>query len=79
MTQLLWKPSVRLGVGVSRCNDGMYKVVANFDDAGNYIGQFLKNLPTITEEHKAEAAKAEAKAQEEENKLFSMPMFQDFF
>lgn len=31
MTQLLWKSSTKLGVGISKTPNGMYNVVANYD------------------------------------------------
>lgn len=48
MTQLLWKSSSKLGVGVSQGADGNYYVVANYDPAGNVMGKFTNNLPEIT-------------------------------
>lgn len=49
MTQLLWKSSSKLGVGVSQDARGMYYVVANYDPAGNFMGRFMQNLPKITQ------------------------------
>lgn len=48
MTQLLWNSSLKMGVGVSLGADGMYYVVANYDPAGNVVGEFMNNLPEIT-------------------------------
>jgi len=55
MTQLLWKSSTKLGVGVSKNPNGMYNVVANYDPSGNVIGYFKDNLPEIKQENIEEA------------------------
>lgn len=51
MTQLLWKSSLKMGVGVSKIPNGIYKyvVVANYDPAGNVVGNFFNNLPKLTQ------------------------------
>lgn len=49
MTQLLWKSSKKLGVGISKGKNGMYNVVANYDPVGNIGNNFKTNLPTITQ------------------------------
>jgi pathogenesis-related protein 1 len=38
-TQMVWKNTKEVGVGVSVCRDGGIIVVANYYPAGNYIGQ----------------------------------------
>lgn len=48
MTQLLWKSSQKLGVGVSVGANHMYYIVANYDPPGNIKGVFKRNLPIIT-------------------------------
>ncbi|XP_025204255.1 putative uncharacterized protein DDB_G0286901 [Melanaphis sacchari] len=58
MTQLLWKPSTKLGVGVSQNPNGMYNVVANYDPRGNILGYFKDNLPEIKQEDIEEAKKS---------------------
>ncbi|XP_001948456.2 uncharacterized protein LOC100162791 isoform X1 [Acyrthosiphon pisum] len=55
MTQLLWKSSTKLGVGVSKSSNGMYNVVANYDPSGNVRGFFKDNLPEIKQEDIEEA------------------------
>ncbi|XP_075229267.1 uncharacterized protein LOC142328952 isoform X2 [Lycorma delicatula] len=47
MTQVLWKTSQRLGVGVARNTDGQTYVVCNYDPAGNYVGTYARNVPPI--------------------------------
>jgi len=60
MTQLLWKKSNKLGVGVSKNpENGMYYVVANYDPKGNLLDHFKENLPEITEEDIDEAKVAD--------------------
>ena len=39
-TQMVWKNTREVGVGVSVCKDGGLIVVANYYPAGNYIDQF---------------------------------------
>uniref|UniRef100_A0A182NHH2 SCP domain-containing protein n=1 Tax=Anopheles dirus TaxID=7168 RepID=A0A182NHH2_9DIPT len=46
-TQVVWKDSRELGVGVARNRSGQVFVVANYDPPGNYIGSFAKNVPPI--------------------------------
>jgi len=50
MTQLLWKASTRLGVGISKNPKSKYKyiVIANYNPPGNVLGKFKNNLPKIT-------------------------------
>ena len=42
-TQLVWKNSKYLGIGVGRSSSGVY-VCADYDPLGNYPGQFRKNV-----------------------------------
>ncbi|XP_022166721.1 uncharacterized protein LOC111031189 isoform X2 [Myzus persicae] len=67
MTQLLWKSSTKLGVGVSKNSaNGMYNVVANYDPAGN-LGSFYKeNVPDIKQEDIEEAKESQAEQAEQE-------------
>uniref|UniRef100_A0AAG5DD05 SCP domain-containing protein n=1 Tax=Anopheles atroparvus TaxID=41427 RepID=A0AAG5DD05_ANOAO len=46
-TQVIWKDSRELGVGVARNRSGQVFVVANYDPPGNYIGSFSKNVPPV--------------------------------
>lgn len=46
-TQLVWKSSTKLGLGLAY-NGIKYYVVANYQAPGNYLGQFLTNvLPKV--------------------------------
>ena len=39
-TQMVWKKTTHVGVGVAVCKNGQLIVVANYYPAGNYMGQF---------------------------------------
>jgi hypothetical protein len=43
-TQVVWRASRRLGVGRAVAGDGAVYVVANYDPAGNMIGQYANNV-----------------------------------
>lgn len=43
-TQVVWKSSLEIGVGMDRASDGSFYVVANYSPAGNVIGQFEENV-----------------------------------
>ncbi|XP_055529626.1 uncharacterized protein LOC129721273 [Wyeomyia smithii] len=43
-TQVVWKDSRELGVGMASNRSGQIFVVANYDPPGNYIGSFAKNV-----------------------------------
>lgn len=38
-TQMVWKNTTHVGVGVAICSDGGIIIVANYNPAGNYIGE----------------------------------------
>lgn len=38
-TQMVWKNTTHVGIGVAICADGGIIIVANYNPAGNYIGQ----------------------------------------
>jgi pathogenesis-related protein 1 len=38
-TQMVWRKSTEMGVGVAKCRNGGYIVVANYNPAGNMIGE----------------------------------------
>lgn len=42
-TQVVWKSSKQLGVGVA-CKDGRTVVVTNYDPPGNYMGRYKENV-----------------------------------
>lgn len=47
-TQLIWKDSTMLCVGMKKNSRGQVYVVCNYDPPGNYIGEFSKKVPPPT-------------------------------
>lgn len=43
-TQVVWKDSKTLGVGICRNNRGQVYVVCNYDPPGNYTGRYSANV-----------------------------------
>uniref|UniRef100_A0ABD2XRK6 SCP domain-containing protein n=1 Tax=Trichogramma kaykai TaxID=54128 RepID=A0ABD2XRK6_9HYME len=43
-TQVVWRDSLELGVGMARNRNGEVYVVANYNPAGNYLGSFTENV-----------------------------------
>lgn len=39
-TQMIWKNTKEIGVGMATCADGKVIVVANYNPAGNYMGEY---------------------------------------
>ena len=47
-TQVVWRDSTELGVGMARNRNGEVYVVCNYNPAGNFLGSFTENvLPPI--------------------------------
>lgn len=46
-TQVVWKASRELGVGVEKNRNGQIFVVASYWPAGNYIGSFINNVHPV--------------------------------
>jgi uncharacterized protein YkwD len=44
-TQVIWKSTTDVGFGRSKSRSGAYYGVANYYKAGNFQGEFLKNVP----------------------------------
>lgn len=38
-TQMVWKSTKYVGMRISKCTNGNYIIVANYDPAGNYMGE----------------------------------------
>lgn len=38
-TQMVWRNTTQIGIGVARCPNGAYIVVANYNPPGNYVGE----------------------------------------
>ncbi|KAE8750929.1 hypothetical protein FOCC_FOCC002357 [Frankliniella occidentalis] len=47
-SQMVWKESKELGLGIARSKNGRTIIVANYHPRGNYIGQFADNVPRPT-------------------------------
>ncbi|XP_076665297.1 uncharacterized protein LOC143367403 isoform X1 [Andrena cerasifolii] len=45
-TQVVWKDSTELGVGMARNRNGEVYVVCNYNPAGNFLGSFTENVLT---------------------------------
>ena len=43
-TQLVWKNTKEIGCGISQDAEGGYYVVCNYYPAGNYFGEYIKNV-----------------------------------
>ncbi|XP_044574347.1 uncharacterized protein LOC123258417 isoform X3 [Cotesia glomerata] len=47
-TQIVWRSSTELGVGMARNRNGEVYVVCNYNPAGNFLGSFMENvLPPV--------------------------------
>lgn len=46
-TQVIWKSSENLGVGVAKSSQGSIYVVANYFPAGNFVGHYVENCPPL--------------------------------
>lgn len=46
-TQVVWRDSRELGVGMAKNRTGQIFIVANYDPPGNFIGSFTENVPPI--------------------------------
>jgi len=44
-TQVVWKDSKSLGIAKARSSTGKIIVVANYEPAGNFVGQYVQNVP----------------------------------
>ncbi|XP_020707928.2 uncharacterized protein LOC105685767 isoform X2 [Athalia rosae] len=44
-TQVIWRDSAELGVGMARNRNGEIYVVCNYNPAGNFLGSFTENVP----------------------------------
>jgi uncharacterized protein YkwD len=38
-TQMVWRSTTKVGIGVARCSNGAIIIVANYDPPGNYLGE----------------------------------------
>ena len=44
-TQLVWKNTKKMGIAKAKTKNGKVIVVANYEPAGNWIGQYKDNVP----------------------------------
>ena len=44
-TQVVWKTTKKMGIAKARTSGGKIIVVANYEPAGNWIGQYSANVP----------------------------------
>lgn len=66
-SQVVWKSSEHLGVGVAKNTQGSIYVVANYSPAGNFVGHYVENVPPLKPTYYGEMAKRK------ENVLKSVP------
>jgi len=38
-TQMVWRKTTKMGIGVAKCSNGGVIIVANYDPPGNYLGE----------------------------------------
>ena len=68
-TQVVWRESRELGIGMAKNRSGEVFIVANYDPPGNYIGSFEKNvLPVVDEQNLRVSVEKAAEETEEEEK-----------
>jgi glioma pathogenesis-related protein 2 len=66
-TQVVWRESRDLGVGLAKNRAGEVFIVANYDPPGNFIGSFEKNvLPLLTDGDERSRRSVEKAAEETE-------------
>lgn len=56
-TQVVWKNSEYLGVGVAKNRHNKVYVVANYSPAGNFVGDYVQNVPPLIGSPEAQALK----------------------
>lgn len=59
VTQILWKESKNIGVGVAKDSDNVYYIVVDYFPAGNVKNKFISNLPDFKTEDIKEAIEKE--------------------
>lgn len=77
-TQVVWRESRELGVGMAKNRSGEVFIVANYDPPGNYIGSFEKNvLPPVDSDAKSRNS-LEKEAEETEREKHSDEEYEAF-
>lgn len=46
-SQVIWKSSEYLGLGVAKNTQGSIYIVANYSPAGNFVGHYVENVPPV--------------------------------
>ena len=46
-TQVVWKDSLNLGVGMCKNSKNQVFVVCNYDPPGNFVGKFAQSVPRV--------------------------------
>lgn len=62
-TQVVWKNSEYLGVGVAKNRHNKVYVVANYSPAGNFVGDYVQNVPPLLGSPEGQSLKAKQDAQ----------------
>lgn len=60
-SQVIWKSSEYLGVGVAKNTQGSIYVVANYSPAGNFVGHYVENVPPVKPAYYGDMAKRKEK------------------
>lgn len=47
-TQVVWKDTKHLGIGIAQSKNGKYYVVAEYDPSGNFSGKYADNVAKPT-------------------------------
>lgn len=78
-TQVVWRESRELGVGMAKNRSGEVFIVANYDPPGNFIGSFEKNvLPTTDSDAAKSRNSLEKSAEETEVDQHSSEEYEEF-
>lgn len=76
-TQVIWKSSELLGVGVAKNSQGSIYVVGNYSPAGNFVGSYVENVPAplgnkLPQKSEKEVAVSKSKRLEDEFPQFAI-------
>lgn len=77
-TQVVWRESRELGIGMTRNRSGEVFIVANYDPPGNFIGSFEKNVLPIVESDEESRRSLEKEAEETEHEKHSDEEYEAF-
>lgn len=77
-TQVVWRESRELGVGMAKNRSGEVFIVANYDPPGNFIGSFEKNVLPIVDSDTKSRTSVEKAEQETEQEMPSDEEYEAF-